>query len=275
MRYFNLTPKQFCDETVACRDGRAFALTQPTMADVWDNCLCVDWLLWILEKIDRSPDDRTLRMFAIWCARNTPMSDGRKTGDLITDPRSLAALEVAERYANGNATDGELAAAWAAAWVAAGAAEGDAAGATAWASAWAAAGAAARAATWAAARAAACDTARAAQADQLRKMIPNPFAQGGQQMSTQFYAGTPEYPKVSSGLLVASSNNFTEQPPSITFNISNLAVLRITPEGRMIIGEGLSTEEATQKAAKAFIVSFEGEIQKMVDARIKAMEASK
>ena len=92
-------------------------------------------------------------------------------------------------------------------------------------------------------------------------------------MSTQFYAGTPEYPKVSSGLLVA--NNFTEQPPSITFNISNLAVLRITSEGRMIIGEGLSTEEATQKAAKAFIVSFEGEIQKMVDARIKAMEASK
>lgn len=175
MKYFNLTPKQFCDETVACRDGRAFALTQPTMADVWDNCLCVDWLLWILEKIDRSPDDRTLRMFAIWCARNTPMSDGRKTGDLLTDPRSLAALEVAERYANGNATDGELAAARDAARDAA----GDAAGAAAWDSARAAAWAAARAAAWAAAR----DAARDAQADQLRKIIPNPFAQGGRKVS--------------------------------------------------------------------------------------------
>jgi len=108
MNYRNLTPRQFCDATDACSDGRAFALTQPTMADVWDNCQRVDWLLWILDKLNRRPDDRTLRPFAVWCARNTPLSDGRKTGDLLTDPRSLAALEVAERYANGNATDGEL-----------------------------------------------------------------------------------------------------------------------------------------------------------------------
>ena len=140
MKYLNLTPKQFCDATDACSDGRAFALTQPTMADVWDKCQRTDWLLWILDKLNRRPDARMLRPFAVWCARNTPLSDGRKTGDLLTDPRSLAALEVAERYANSNATDGELAAAW------------DAAGAAA----WAAAG--------------------AAQADQLRKIMPNPFA---------------------------------------------------------------------------------------------------
>ena len=167
MNYLNLTPKQFCDATDACSDGRAFALTQPTMADVWDKCPRADWLLWILDKIDLQPDDRTLRLFAVWCARNTPMSDGRKTGDMLTDPRSLAALEVVERYAHGNATYKELAAARDAA--------RDVAGDAAWAAAWDAA----RAAAWAAARAAATDAAwdaaRAAQADQLRKMIPNPF----------------------------------------------------------------------------------------------------
>jgi hypothetical protein len=35
----------------------------------------------------------------------------------------------------------------------------------------------------------------------------------------------------------------------------------------MIMGEGLSTEEATQEAAKLLIASFEDQIQKMVDAR--------
>jgi hypothetical protein len=44
----------------------------------------------------------------------------------------------------------------------------------------------------------------------------------------------------------------------------------------MIMGEGLSTEEATQEAAKLLIASFEDQIQKMVDARVAAMkEASK
>ena len=164
MSYLNLTPKQFCAKTYACDDGRAFALTQPTMADVWDKCPRTDWLLWILHKLNRQPDARTLRLFAVWCARNTPLSDGRKVGDLLADPRSLAALEVAERYANGNATDDELAAARYAAWAAA----RDATRAAALDAAGDAAQAAAGDATW--------DAARSAQADQLRKIIPNPFA---------------------------------------------------------------------------------------------------
>ena len=195
MNYLNLTPKQFCDATDACDDGLEFALTQQTMAEVWDKCPRSDWLLWILNKLDRQADDRTLRLFAVWCARNTPMSDGRKVGDLLTDPRSLAALEVAERYAHGNATDKELAAArdaaWSAAWDAARDAARDAAWAAAWAAAWDAAEAAARDAArdaaWAAAEAAASaaagdaagaaarDAAGVAQADQLRKIMPNPF----------------------------------------------------------------------------------------------------
>jgi hypothetical protein len=47
-------------------------------------------------------------------------------------------------------------------------------------------------------------------------------------------------------------------------------VLRITSDGRIIKGEGLSTEEATQEAAKLLIQAFEQEIKKMVDNRLAA-----
>lgn len=166
MNLLTLTPAEFCESTKACAEGRKFALRHATMAEVWDNCPKPDWLLWIADRLDQRPDDRTLRLFAVWCARSTPLSDGRVTGDLLTNPRSLAALEVAERYAHGVATPEELAAARAAAWNAA----GNAAGYAAWAAAWAATGAA-----WDATWDAAGDAARKAQAAQLRRMVPNPF----------------------------------------------------------------------------------------------------
>ena len=90
------------------------------------------------------------RMFAVRCAR--------KVEHLMTDQRSRDAIDVAERHANGQATDEELAAAWDAARAAAWAAAWDAA----WAAAWDAAWDAARAAAWDAARAAAWDAAWAA-----------------------------------------------------------------------------------------------------------------
>jgi len=58
--------------------------------------------------------------------------------------------------------------------------------------------------------------------------------------------------------------------PSITFNSENREVLRITHDGRLVCGEGLSTEEATQETAKMLITAFEEQIQKMVDARVTA-----
>jgi hypothetical protein len=105
--------------------------------------------------------DREIRLYAVWCARQVQ--------HLMTDPRSIAALDVAERFANGEATRGDLdaarAAARAAAWAAAGAAAWAAARDAAWAAAWAAA----RDAAWAAARDAAgadaMDAARAAAWD--------------------------------------------------------------------------------------------------------------
>jgi hypothetical protein len=55
--------------------------------------------------------DKEWRLFAVWCARQVE--------PLLTDERSRAALDVAERYANGHATDEELTAARAAACAAA------------------------------------------------------------------------------------------------------------------------------------------------------------
>jgi len=115
------------------------------------------------------------RLFAVWCARQVE--------HLMEDDRSCAALNVAERYANGQATDEELAAAraaaWDAAWDAARAAARAAAGAAAWDAARAAAWDAARAAAWdaawdaawAAARAAAWDAAGAAQTKKFLEIV--------------------------------------------------------------------------------------------------------
>ena len=94
-------------------------------------------------------DDRTLRLFAVGCAR--------KVQHLMADQRSINALGVAEDYANGLASDEELAAAKKAAWEAWEAARAAAwsAARAAWASAWEAAREAAWSAAWEAARAAA------------------------------------------------------------------------------------------------------------------------
>ena len=181
-----LSPKEFCAATNACNEGAGFAGAFPTMSAVWDACPRVDWLIWILDVVHAERDEKAERIFAVWCARNTPLPDGRVTGDLLTDPRSLAALVVAERFANGNATEEELtadrtsarAAARAAAWAASRAAAADASRAAA-AAAWDAADAAADAAAWAAdaADADAAGAAGAAQCTEYRRVIKNPFSQ--------------------------------------------------------------------------------------------------
>ena len=81
-----------------------------------------DDALWCLRA--EPQHDRLWRMVAVRCARTVQ--------HMMTDPRSLAALDVAERHAHGNATGAELAAAWDAAWDAARAAARDAAWDAAW-----------------------------------------------------------------------------------------------------------------------------------------------
>ena len=65
-------------------------------------------------------------------------------------------------------------------------------------------------------------------------------------------------------------NTFSAPPNTITLHSANKEVLRITHDGRLVTGEGLSADEATQEAAKLLIASFEEQIQKMVEKRIAA-----
>jgi hypothetical protein len=121
----------------------------------------IDDALWCLRAV--TGHDRESRLYAVWCAR--------RVQHLMTDPRSIAALDVAERRANGAATDADFRAAWDAAEAAA----MKAAEAAAWAAAWAAADAAwaaadaARAAVRAVA-AATRDAERDAQSAELRRV---------------------------------------------------------------------------------------------------------
>jgi hypothetical protein len=117
----------------------------------------LDDALWCLRAVDSH--QREMRLYAVWCARQVQ--------HLMTDPRSLAALDVAERYANGEATDAELAAAR----DAASAAAWEAAREAAWAAAWAAARDAARGAAWEAAWEAAREAAWAAQTAEFRHVF--------------------------------------------------------------------------------------------------------
>lgn len=91
-----------------------------------------DYALWCLRSLPEH--NRKWRLLAIKFAREAP--------HLMTDERSLQALDVAEAWGNGNATDDDLDAAWAAARDAAGDAARDAARDAAWDAAWAAAWAA-------------------------------------------------------------------------------------------------------------------------------------
>ena len=116
----------------------------------------LDDALWCLRAV--TGHDREIRLYAVWCAR--------RVQHLMIDPRSIAALDVAERYANNLATEHDLEAARDAAWDAARDAAGDAAGDAA----RDAARAAARDAAWAAGAAAGA-AAWAAQENQLRQML--------------------------------------------------------------------------------------------------------
>jgi hypothetical protein len=121
---------------------------------------------WVVLRTDLV-SEKLMRLFAVWCARQVQ--------HLMKDPRSLNALDVVERFANGQASKAELdaakdaarAAAWDAAKDAARAAAEVAARDAAEVAAWDAARDAARDAAWDAARAAAWD----AQVKKLIEMV--------------------------------------------------------------------------------------------------------
>jgi hypothetical protein len=105
-----LTIKEFCDKHKACKEGRDWALANcESMFDAWGK-LPPEWLIWVATRRGVLTD-KELRLFAVFCVRSVE--------HLLTDQRSKNAIEVAERFVNGEATDDELEAARAAACVAA------------------------------------------------------------------------------------------------------------------------------------------------------------
>ena len=172
--------KEFLKKHDACPAGARWALSiSEGMADVWEAMIEQgkhDWLIWTATRPNVFTDS-VLRKLACRFVRETPLSDGRKVWDLLTDERSRRAVEVAERYADGKATAQELDAARAAARAVAGAAACaayDAARAAAYAAAGAAACAAYDAADAAARAARAAYAAKAAQARMIAE-LGNPF----------------------------------------------------------------------------------------------------
>lgn len=94
----------------ACDAGIKEARQYATFADWWEGTQRGDYMLWLLEAVNYD-DQRVLRLLAVRFVRETVLSDGRTVWDLLTDERSKQAVIVAERYANGEASEDELRAA--------------------------------------------------------------------------------------------------------------------------------------------------------------------
>jgi hypothetical protein len=88
-----------------CEDALAYRATHSTFAEAWQHCPRGDWMLWIATKA--GVDKRTLTLAKALCAKTVI--------HLMRDERSRKAVEVAEAYGCGKATDEELSAAAAAA----------------------------------------------------------------------------------------------------------------------------------------------------------------
>jgi hypothetical protein len=143
----DMTIEQFCTKHKACKEGKKWASAYcASMEGVWRKAKPA-WLLWVATR-PSVLTDKELRLFAVFAARQVQ--------HLMTDSRSIAAIDVAERFANGEASVEELETAYAVARAVARAAAYTAAYATTSAARAAArvATSAARAATWATSNAA-------------------------------------------------------------------------------------------------------------------------
>ena len=97
----------------ACREAQEWADGQESYEQAWRICDRGDWMLWIAAK--QKVDIRVLTRAKVECAKLVE--------HLMIDPRSINALRVAERFADGHASEEELNDAYAAAAAAAYAAD--------------------------------------------------------------------------------------------------------------------------------------------------------
>jgi len=92
----------------ACCEAREWVATQKNYKEAWQNCERGDWMLWLAKRLD--VDDRKLTLAKFKCAN--------QVRHLMKDSRSIAALDAAERYGNGEINRDELNTATAAAYAA-------------------------------------------------------------------------------------------------------------------------------------------------------------
>jgi hypothetical protein len=95
---------EFCSLHSACQDGREWATANcQTMREAWGKAR-PDWVVWIATR-PGVLTNKELKLFAVHCARAALA--------IVTNPdlRSVEAVNVAERHANGQATGAELSAA--------------------------------------------------------------------------------------------------------------------------------------------------------------------
>ena len=166
------TIEQFCEVHDACDEGKEWAINNcKDMNEAW-NTIKPEWLIWIATR-EGVLTDKELRLFAVFSARQVQ--------HLMEDERSINAIDVAERFANDEATAEELKeaqeaqeAAWDAAWAARDAWDAAWAARDARDAAWAAwAARAARSAAWAARDAR--DASEQKQADWLKENVKPVF----------------------------------------------------------------------------------------------------
>ena len=117
------TTLELLEKHGACPEATEWAKPFKSPSNAWKKCKNPQWMLWALSKLGKL-DEKRARLFAVKCIRETPLNDGRVVLDLLTDQRSRDAVDVAERFANGAATESELlaarsaaqSAAWSDAW---------------------------------------------------------------------------------------------------------------------------------------------------------------
>jgi len=101
----DLTIEEFCELHNACADGCDWALNNcKSMQECWEK-LPDWWLVWVAMQAGVL-SNKELRLFAVFCCR--------QLWHLLTKS-GRNAVEVAERYAHGQATDAELTSAYVAA----------------------------------------------------------------------------------------------------------------------------------------------------------------
>ena len=82
----------------ACEDAIKYVRNQKSPEEAWNNCSRGDWMLWLARRLD--VDNRLLTLAKATCAN--------QVRSLMTDQRSLDALDACFRYANGELTREEL-----------------------------------------------------------------------------------------------------------------------------------------------------------------------